>query len=129
MPQGFEAQIRAHFEKAWQKAEAITKQSIVDLCEIAQTPVAQGGKMPVDTGFLRNSFVSQLLGSSMLTGPDAFVLTVADFELGDVYQCGWVAEYALSQEYGSRGRSGRHFARSAAQQWQDIVSRNARAAA
>lgn len=130
----FTAQIADFAAKAQRKAELVLKQSAQDVFEIAQTPKAQGGNLPVDTGFLRNSFVAGLNGSTNLTGPDAYTLAIAGMELGDSLFGGWSANYARRMEYGfigtdSRGRTfnqaGNHFALNAAQQWQAIVQRNA----
>lgn len=121
----FTAQIRNWTEKAKRNLDLVIKQSAQDVFEIAQTPVAQGGNLPVDTGFLRNSFVASLNGSTSLTGPDAYVLAIAGFELGDVIFGGWTAEYAVHVEFGARGRAPRFFMRGAAQQWQSIVNANA----
>ncbi len=83
--------------------------------------------MPVKTGFLRNSLIAGLNGSTSLTGLNSYVLAIGRMELGDVVFGGWTAEYAAAQEYGSQGRVGRFFMRGAAQQWQAIVAKNARA--
>lgn len=124
----FTAQIAAFAEKAQRKAELVLKQSAQDVFEIAQTPKAQGGNMPVDTGTLRNSFQSGLNGTALTTGPDAYVMTIAGMELGDVLFGGWgggEASYARYVEYGTSKMAGSFFALRAAQQWQQIVQRNA----
>lgn len=108
-------------------ADLVFKQSSQDVFEIAQTPVAQGGNMPVDTGFLRNSLVSGLNGTTAMTGADGYVMTIAGAELGDTIQGYWTADYARHVEYGANGRAPRFFARNAAAQWQAIVDKNARA--
>ncbi len=127
MVKTFTAQLEDFADKTADTLEAVAKQSIQDVFEEAQTPVAQGGRMPVDTGFLRNSLQAGLNGTTSLTGPDAYVLAVAGMELGDVVFGGWTAEYAVHVEFGAQGRPARAFMRSAAQQWQDIVNRNAKA--
>src|SRR5690625_5782361 len=38
------------------RMEAVFKQAAQDAAEAVQTPKAKGGRMPVDTGYLRNSF-------------------------------------------------------------------------
>lgn len=121
----FTAQIAAFAEDAKRKMELTIKQSAQDVGEIAQRPVAKGGNMPVDTGFLRNSLVAGLNGTTSLSGPDSYVLAIAGAELGDSIFFGWTANYARYVEYGTQGRAGRFFALSAAQQWQAIVARNA----
>ena len=123
----FTAQIKAFTDRAHEKLEAVVKQSAQEVFSIAQTPVAQGGRMPVDTGFLRNSLVAELNGATVSGGVDAYVLAVASMDLGDVVFGGWTANYARFQEYGAQGREGRFFMLGAAQQWQAIVARNAEA--
>ena len=127
MVESFEAAVRRWTAKTLRNYELVAKQSFQDVLEIAQTPVAQGGRMRVDTGFLRNSLASALNGSTMLTGADSYILAVGAFELGDVIEAGWTASYARPREYGARGQPPDFFMRNAAQQWQDIVDRNARA--
>jgi hypothetical protein len=98
--------------------------SIQDVIAAAQTPVAKGGNMPVDTGFLRNSLVSGLNGGFENAGPDAYAVTIAQMDSGDVARFGWTAEYAEHQEYGTSKMTGRHFAGSAVARWQEFVNRN-----
>lgn len=121
----FTAQIKAFADKSKEKIEAVVKQSAQEVFSIAQTPIAQGGRMPVDTGFLRNSLISELNGATVAGGADAYVLAVAGMELGDTVFAGWTAEYARFQEYGTSAFPGNHFMLAAAQQWQAIVARNA----
>lgn len=85
---------------------AVIRSSIQEVCEIAQTPKAQGGNMPVDTGTLRNSFMSSLTGSTFLTGPESFVLILGQMKIGDSVEFGWgglASDYALRQNYGFVG--------------------------
>ena len=130
----FEAQIDKWVNQTSKDLELIFKQSAQELFSKAQTPVAQGGNMPVDTGFLRNSFVAGLNGSTSLKGPDAYVAAIAGAKLGDVVFGGWTAKYAARIEFGFSGQDslgrtynqdGRGFARKAAMEWQQIVQRNA----
>lgn len=130
----FAAQIDTWANQTSRDLELIFKESAQELFSKAQTPVAQGGNMPVDTGFLRNSFVAGLNGSTSLTGPDAYVAAIAGAKLGDVVFGGWTAKYAARIEFGFSGQDslgrtynqdGRGFARKAAMEWQQIVQRNA----
>lgn len=125
MTRSFTAQIKAFRDLTEQKLELVVKASAQEVFKTAQTPKAQGGRMPVDTGFLRNSFVSGLNGSTSLSGADAYVLAVAGMGLGDTVFGGWTADYAKHVEYGTSRMAGSFFALNAAQQWQAIVSRNA----
>jgi hypothetical protein len=123
----FTAQIKGFTDRAKEKIEAVVKQSAQEVFSIAQTPVAQGGRMPVDTGFLRNSLIAELNGARVSGGGDAYVLAVAGMDLGDVIFAGWTAEYARFQEYGTSNFPGRFYMLGAAQQWQAIVAKNAEA--
>lgn len=85
--------------------------------------------MPVDTGFLRNSYTAQ-----GLTGPAVYEVAVAGFEIGSVFEAGWTASYALRMEKGFVGQDalgrtynqpGNFFMEGALQEWQDINNRNA----
>jgi hypothetical protein len=104
---------------------SVAKESIQDVIQEAQLPVARGGRMPVDTGFLRNSMISGINGSFSNSGAEAYVLTILRMNIGDTAKFGWTAEYAEHQEYGTSKMTGRHFAGSAAARWQDFVNRNA----
>lgn len=128
MTTSFTAQVERWATNTEQKLEAVFKESAQEVFSIAQTPVAQGGNMPVDTSTLRNSLMSGLNGSTSLVGPDSYVLAIAGAKLGDTIFGGWggpAAGYARPVEYGSRGRPGRRFMGQAAAQWQAIVARNA----
>lgn len=120
---------------AWARAtqermNAVVRGSTQEVARIAQTPRAKGGRLPVDTGFLRNSFQSSLNGSTSLTGGDSYVMVAASMEAGDVAEFGWTAVYARRINYGftgqdSKGRTynqqGAHFLEGAAAEWQNIV--------
>lgn len=134
MENKFSAQLNKWANQTSRDLELIFRESAQELFSDAQTPVAQGGNMPVDTGFLRNSFVSGLNGFTSLTGSDAYVAVIAGAKLGDVVFGGWTAAYAARIEFGFSGQDslgrtynqdGMGFARKAAMQWQEIVKRNA----
>jgi hypothetical protein len=121
----FTAQIKAFANRATEKMEAVVKQSAQEVFSIAQTPKAQGGRMPVDTGFLRNSMIAELNGGRVGGGADAYVMAVAGADLGDTIFAGWTANYARFMEYGTSRTRGNFYMLNAAQQWQAIVARNA----
>lgn len=90
---------------------AIMRQSIQDTVDNAQVPVAKGGRMRVDTGFLRASGSGSLVG--MPTGPGRGELTAPNsysydgeplvgvlgkMKFGDTFHFGWVANYARYRE-------------------------------
>lgn len=128
--------MRGWTEKQKRNVSLIVKQSIQDVSELAQQPRAKGGRLPVDTGFLRNSYVAGINGSTALSGPNVYEAVIAGLDMGDTFVAGWTAAYALRQERGfvgpdSLGRvyntPGNFFMASALAQWAAIVERNAKA--
>ena len=126
----FSADLERWVRKSERRMEAVVKQSAQAVIEIVQTPQAKGGKMPVDTGFLRNTGVIAL--NTAPSGPakadegdagewdiSSITLTINDVEIGDTIVFGWSAVYArkMEERYG--------FAQSAAMQWPSIVAVNA----
>lgn len=113
--------------KSERRMDAIMKQSAQEVINEAQTPVAKGGHMRVDTGFLRASGSVSLNG--LPSGPSRpaapggtyepadISLEIAKAKLGDTIFFGWVANYARARE----AKDG--FARLAAQNWSKIVAR------
>lgn len=91
------------------------------LVEEANRPVSQGGKMPVDTGFLRGSLAASFTDIPMPYGPPPELL-IAQFSAGDVLFLGWTARYARHVE------AKFFFMRSAAQRWTQFVVAAAREA-
>ena len=133
MAQTFTAALNTFRDKTKAQMQAVLSASVQDVMNEAQKPVAQGGRLPVDTGYLRNSLVSELNGSQVGTGAGSYTLAAAAMEPGDVARFGWTAAYALRMENGfvgqdSLGRtynqSGRHFVEAAALQWERIVQEN-----
>lgn len=134
MSKSFTVQMQVFRDKTKAQMRATLGASVQDLLEIAQTPVAQGGRLPVDTGHLRNSLVSELNGAQVAQGSESYSLVAASMEVGDVARFGWTAAHALRQHEGfvgqdSKGRSynqgGKHWVDGAAAQWPAIVARNA----
>lgn len=115
--------------------EAIFKMSVQDIVGEMQKPRGAGGRMRVDTGFLRAS----LLGSTSAMpsiDPNArpadgatypagqqVELTIAGLTLGQPFYAGYTASYAAAREYGARGQPPDAFVRTAAQGWQAIVAK------
>lgn len=120
----FGAQLDEWVRETEARMLAVLRASVQDVIEEAQLPIAKGGHMPVDTGFLRSSLQSSLNGSTALTGPDSYVLVAGQMKLGDVASFGWTAAYAIYVHYGARGRPGRMWAELAAQKWPAIVEAN-----
>lgn len=125
--------------------QAVVSESIQDVMDIAQTPVANGGRMPVDDGHLINSVVTELNGSQIGRASDSadkdgasstanIALLVTEMKIGDVARIGWSAAHAMRQHEGfvgedSLGRTfnqeGKHWVDAAAAQWHQIIARNA----
>lgn len=138
MAKTFTAQVDEIVTKTNKRMEALIRMSVQDVIDEAQTPVGKGGKMRVDTGFLRAS--GQLSFDGMPTGPvrgdktapnsypspdkyssTATVLQLANFKVGMSVYFGWTANYAKYRE----AYDG--FLVSAVAKWQEIVSKNAAA--
>jgi hypothetical protein len=136
MAQGrFTAHVSAQVARAKGLMLAVRNESVQRLIAIAQTPVAKGGNLPVDTGFLRASGVATSDGSlpplkgappagdhkySYDVGAVTLVIAQANIEATIIFA--YTAKYARAQEYGSRGRAGRRFVALAAQQWPQVVA-------
>lgn len=130
---GFGADVKRQNELAKARSLAVFRASAQEVYERANVPEAQGGKMPVKFGFLRNSIAASTSGMPGAgSSPPALVLL--QVQLGDTVFVGWTAAYAMRQEYGfmdtdSLGRTynqkGKGFLRSAVQQWTSIVSEKA----
>lgn len=129
MVEKFTATVDQWVQKSAKRMRAIHNQSVQDVIDDAQTTTAKGGRMHVDTGFLRASGQASLSG--MPTGPirgnaadfyqtdaAAVELTLAAHRLGTPFFFGWTAVYARFREY----KDG--FLRLAAQKWPRFVSAN-----
>ena len=127
MADKFQTQIDKFVVNTEEKMIAVIKTSIQSVVQEAQTSrEKEGGKMPVITGFLRSSGISQL--GSMPVGPgrgdrkgkynwttNQLGVILASFNIGDVFYFGWTAKYA-------RAREAHHaFLDSAVQNWQSHV--------
>ena len=130
MANKFGSQVRAFTEKAKAMQGVIFRELATNLMEEANTPEGLGGKMPVDTGFLRNSAAASVEGMPS-DGAQAPELVFATMQLGQTVWAGWTAKYDMRMEHGffggdSLGRTyaqaGKGFARAAAQRWDFIVA-------
>lgn len=130
----FARDVDAWAEKAKRRMEFVFRQSVFDVIEFMQTPVATGGNMPVATGFLRSSLRVTLnspatgqirnVGATVLTPAD-YSLTLAGAKITDTIYAVYLANYAAYQEYGSQGREPRRFVGNAIMHWPSIVRANA----
>ena len=123
----FTDQVNAFIRKAEDRQEAIVKTSIQETVAHAQVPMGAGGKMRIDTGFLRSSLAASI--GSMPIGETkgdpsgtynydgtAVALTIFGLNMGETFYAGWTANYARPRE----ATDG--FMRSAAMQWGTIVT-------
>jgi len=113
---------------------ACMRNSLQELIEDnMQVPMAKGGRMRVDTGFLRRSGMANI--GAMPTGeairPDGaklgqyqwsgeqLITVLAKLKVGDVFYFGWTAKYAEVRELYDG------FVITSLARWKEIVSRNA----
>ena len=114
-------------QKTELRIETVAKDSLQRLYNEAQTPVAKGGNMRVDTGFLRNSGMAELGG--LPSGQDknpgvktpewnnsSVVAVLSRMKIGQTIFFGWTANYAIHRE----NKDG--FMRRAVQNWPQIVA-------
>ena len=131
MAKKFSTKIKSFTAKTRTRNNAVFKQSVQEVAAVANEPVSQGGRMRVDTGFLRNSQVVGL--NSSPSGPsnkdrdsmgnlEDVLLTIAQATVYDVVYIGWSASYARFREY----KDG--FVEGAVKKWPSIVSKNTRRA-
>lgn len=111
---------------------ALMRQSLQDVIDNAQQAAGKGGRMRVDTGFLRASGQASLTG--MPTGPargdkdakpgqykydgENVIAVLGKLKLGSVFYFGWTANYAQYREVYDG------FLEGALQHWQRIVAFN-----
>ena len=110
--------------KSQARLDAVWKTAAQDIAKEVQTPRAKGGKMPVDTGFLRNSFAADVNkvpsgngNSAYTSGPISIVINRA--KISDTVVFGFAAQYSIYME------ARYSFLRSASQNWQQIVDKSA----
>ena len=126
MAKTFSAQVDDWIAKSERLSMAVLQQATQAVINEANTPVAKGGRMRVDTGFLRNSLKANI--GSMPSGASSpgnwddseVVLTLIRMQPGQVFYAGWTANYARPREHYDG------FLRMATQKWQDQVDAAAR---
>lgn len=130
----FAAQVSEAVAKYEKRMEATFKSSVQDLVEEVTKPVAKGGRMRVDTGFLRSSLMASTAqmplanaarprdGTNYDLDEGAIEAVIIGAELGDTIYLGFTANYARPREYYDG------FVEGAALQWAQIVDRNAKKA-
>lgn len=120
----FSAKVDAFIAKSQARTEAVFKTAVQDVLNDANTTKPGGGRLPIDTGFLRNSLGASLSG--MPAGPtrpeegrgsaDQVALVIAGAKLGDTIYAGWTAIYARVQEMNNG------FLEAAVQRWPQRVN-------
>lgn len=136
MAENFNAIIDRVVADTKDKMLKVVRNSIQEIVEDAQTPVKKGGKMHVDTGFLRSSGQAQLNqlpvgqteGRERAEGetgvlPEYAISDKADYilptlwkmKIGDTFYFGWTARYAQIREIYDG------FMESAVMKWKQIV--------
>ena len=128
----FTAQVDEWVRASEARMLAVVKESTKRTLDRMQKPVAKGGNMPVDTGFLRNSLQAGINmpkpgptenpGRPVAYSEADVMLALQGFDLGDTLYLTYSANYARHVEYGANGRPGRGFVRLATQRWQQTVS-------
>lgn len=136
MSKSFSKQVEEWGDRAKEALVAVTRQSVQDVINEAQLREADGGRMRVDTGFLRASGQSSInqmpYGPSVrflheknsypspddYTGEGGVASDIAKLQLGDVFYFGWTANYAAARE----AKDG--FLNTPLQRWQEIVDKN-----
>jgi len=112
----------------------VARDSVQDVMEGAMS-AAQGvsvggtvieGRIPVATGVLVNSLSTEVQGGSGFSGSGSYILTMANYKLGDVLSFTWNTKYAIHVEMGTSKFSGWHFVGRNAARWPEIVAHNVR---
>ena len=115
-------------KKTEKRIDAVLKDATQSVIAVAQQTKAKGGRMPVDTGNLRNSLQSSVAGGAVGEGASSYILAAAGMKGGDVATFTWTAEYAAAVNNGNNGRPGAHFVEGAVDEWPAIVRASIRKA-
>ena len=115
------AQLDQWTKKTERRIDAVLKDATQSVVAVAQVTKAKGGRMPVDTGNLRNSLISSVAGGASGQGEESYIMAAAGMKGGDLATFTWTAEYAAAVNNGNRGRPGAHFVEGAVDQWPAIV--------
>ena len=115
------AQLDQWTKKTERRIDAVLKDATQTVISVAQTPKSKGGRLPVDTGNLRNSLQSSVAGGASGEGKESYIMVAGNMKGGDLATFTWTAEYAAAVNNGNRGRPGAHFVEGAVDQWPAIV--------
>ena len=118
-------------KKTERRIDAVLKDATQSVIAVAQTSKGHGGRMPVDTGNLRNSLQSSVAGGASGEGKESYIMVAGNMKGGDVATFTWGnsdVPYAAAVNNGNRGRPGAHFVEGAVDQWPAIVRASIRKA-
>ena len=99
----------------------VVREATRKLLSYIQRPIAKGGVMPVDTGFLRNSLISSVQGGITIPGADVYVIATEQLKVGSVADFTWTARYARYVEYGTSKMGPRRFVGKGIDNWPRFV--------
>ena len=111
-------------KKPEKRIDAVLKDATQSVIAVAQQTKAKGGRMPVDTGNLRNSLQSSIAGGASGEGKESYIMVAGNMKGGDLATFTWGNDdvpYARPVNNGNRGRPGAHFVEGAVDQWPAIV--------
>ena len=118
------AQLDQWTKKTERRIDAVLKDATQTVISVAQTPKSKGGRLPVDSGNLRNSLRSSVAGGAMGEGKESYIMVAAGMKGGDVATFTWGnsdVPYAAAVNNGRNGRPGAHFVEGAVDEWPAIV--------
>jgi hypothetical protein len=129
----FSSAVDAWAMQTEQRLEAVVKTAAQDVASEMIRPVGAGGRMRVDTGFLRASLRSSTAAMPQIDqssqpglgggfGDPDVALTILGAAMGQPIYLGFTASYAAHREYGANGQAPDGFVRGAAEQWTSLVS-------
>lgn len=103
----FSQQVYSATEKYRKRLAYVAKTATLDVCNDARDPIAKGGRLPVDTGNLRNSMVASLSGipsgptegNESKTGDDVAAQLVRWKPGQTLFYAGFPPQYARAMEY------------------------------
>ena len=124
------AQLDQWTKKTERRIDAVLKDATQTVISVAQTPKSKGGRLPVDTGNMRNSLQSSIAGGASGEGKESYIMVAGNMKGGDLATFTWTAEYARRVNDGFTGpdklgrtysQVGAHFVEGAVDQWHAIV--------
>lgn len=133
----FAAQVSEWAKAELEREEAIFHEAAQAVANEVRTPVAEGGRMPLETGNLRRSLMASTADMPTIREDktefqdSGIELVIAGSQLGDTVYLGFQAAYAARMNYGfvgtdSLGRTynqtGFGFVDAVAQRWAQIVT-------